>query len=448
VAKPKKPASSRKPSTPAPKAAVVNKTTPAPKAAPIQDAPSKATQAASAKTEQTAVAAPADKPKVEPAKAQTAKDTSVTAKSEAKPAAAEPKTVPADAKPVVADKPAVTDTPEQKAPAAAKPEVKATTPPPSTPTAKPVSPPPPAKSGNAVLPLVLGGVIAAGLGFAASQMSMTGSDTTDLEQAVARQKGQIEELQNATSAAPQSPDLSGIQDSLASLTETVSLFEDRLAEIESRPAATAGSTAPQPDYRDELTALQASVQEQKDEIARLLDNALSVEQATANAARQAALQGSLTQITAALNTGAGYEDAVAQLAANDVADLPEALTANAAEGVPNLLSLQTDFADAARAALTAARAAGTDGGDAGVGAFLRRQLGARSVAPREGSDPDAVLSRAEAAVREGRIADALTEIDTLPPEAQAAMDGWLTKARTRAQAEAAVQDLSQSLTAN
>lgn len=385
MAKPKKPASSRKPSTPAPKAAVVNKTTPAPKAAPIQDAPSKATQAASAKTEQTAVAAPADKPKVEPAKAQ---------------------------------------------------------------TAKPASPPPPAKSGNAVLPLVLGGVIAAGLGFAASQMSMTGSDTTDLEQAVARQQGQIEELQNATSAAPQSPDLSGIQDSLASLTETVSLFEDRLAEIESRPAATAGSAAPQPDYRDELTALQASVQEQKDEIARLLDNAMSVEQATANAARQAALQGSLTQITAALNTGAGYEDAVAQLAANDVADLPEALTANAAEGVPNLLSLQTDFADAARAALTAARAAGTDGGDAGVGAFLRRQLGARSVAPREGSDPDAVLSRAEAAVREGRIADALTEIDTLPPEAQAAMDGWLTKARTRAQAEAAVQDLSQSLTAN
>ena len=83
-----------------------------------------------------------------------------------------------------------------------------------------------------------------------------------------------------------------------------------------------------------------------------------------------------------------------------------------------------------------------------MGGFLRRQLGARSVIPREGSDPDAVLSRAEAAVRDGRVADALREIDALPQGAKDAMQSWSADAKVRADAEAAVQDLSQRLTAN
>ncbi len=70
------------------------------------------------------------------------------------------------------------------------------------------------------------------------------------------------------------------------------------------------------------------------------------------------------------------------------------------------------------------------------------------MAPREGDDPDAVLSRAEAAVRDGRVADALTEIETLPAPVQDAMADWLASARARAATEAAVQDLSQRLTAN
>jgi hypothetical protein len=89
-----------------------------------------------------------------------------------------------------------------------------------------------------------------------------------------------------------------------------------------------------------------------------------------------------------------------------------------------------------------------DAGTGGVGGFLKRQLGARSVAPRDGSDPDAVLSRAEAAVRDGRVGAALTELETLPPEVQSAMEDWLAQARTRADAEQAVQDLSERLTAN
>ena len=97
------------------------------------------------------------------------------------------------------------------------------------------------------------------------------------------------------------------------------------------------------------------------------------------------------------------------------------------------------------AALQAARA-GEDGTiSGGLGGFLRSQLGARSVAPREGDDPDAVLSRAEAALKAGELQTALTEIETLPEEAKAAMSDWITSARMRAQAQSAVNALSQEL---
>ena len=87
-----------------------------------------------------------------------------------------------------------------------------------------------------------------------------------------------------------------------------------------------------------------------------------------------------------------------------------------------------------------------DGG--GIGGFFKQQLGARSVAPRDGDDPDAILSRAEAAMRDGRLADALAEVKALPPEAQEPLSEWLSDAQARHDAQDAVQTLTQRLTAN
>ena len=75
-------------------------------------------------------------------------------------------------------------------------------------------------------------------------------------------------------------------------------------------------------------------------------------------------------------------------------------------------------------------------------AFLRRQTNARSLAPREGNDPDAILSRAEAALSSGDLPAALTELDALPENARAAMDGWIADASARADALAAAADLN------
>ena len=88
---------------------------------------------------------------------------------------------------------------------------------------------------------------------------------------------------------------------------------------------------------------------------------------------------------------------------------------------------------AARAALDAATLSGARGGGftERAGAFLRNQLGVRSLAPQEGTGADAVLSRMQADVEAGDLAAALNEAQALPPEGRAAMQGWLDGATAR-----------------
>ena len=77
--------------------------------------------------------------------------------------------------------------------------------------------------------------------------------------------------------------------------------------------------------------------------------------------------------------------------------------------------------------------------------FLRSQLGARSLVPREGNDPDAVLSRVEAAAREGRMSDALAEVEALPEEGRAELAEWVSQVQSRQEAVSAAHELSAAL---
>lgn len=269
-----------------------------------------------------------------------------------------------------------------------------------------------------------------------------------LRDAIATQDEKIAALSVPTDA----PDLSGIETALSTLSDQLGALEARVTEVESRPvnetAPVQVDGVPVEDVRADLAQMQAALETQQAEIESLLGNAKGIEEATAASARAAAGQRALAQVTAAISNGGGYAPAIDAMTDAGITDLPAALTDPAAEGVATLINLQTRFPDLARAALADARASTTQTEETGVGGFLRRQLGARSVTPREGSDPDAVLSRAEAAVRDGRVADALREINALPQGAIDAMQSWSADAKMRADAEAAVQDLSQRLTAN
>ncbi len=112
-----------------------------------------------------------------------------------------------------------------------------------------------------------------------------------------------------------------------------------------------------------------------------------------------------------------------------------------------MAALQDSFPDAARSGLSAARADIPEG-QATITDFLKRQLNVRSVTPREGSDPDAVLSRMQAAVRGGDLGKALTEAEALPEAARSAMAEWLEAAAARKSAQDAAKEMADSLNSN
>ena len=152
------------------------------------------------------------------------------------------------------------------------------------------------------------------------------------------------------------------------------------------------------------------------------------------AASALAREAARNQIRLALQSGAPFAEPLAVLG-----DPPAALAENAETGVPSQSDLIAEFPDLSRAALRTARTTEA----AGVGSLFRNAFNPRSLEPQQGSDPDAVLSRAEAAVREGDLETALTEIEALPAEVQAVLQDWTTRARARAAALAAADDYLQ-----
>jgi hypothetical protein len=356
--------------------------------------------------------------------------------------------------------------------------------------------PPARRGGSGVVPLIFGGLIAALAGVGAARFVFpdgwpgagdTQTVIADLRTAADAQTARIAELESTLAAlrdqvaavpdpsaalgtlrdelAPQISDAataaSQAADRLGALDAQLSTLTTRVDELAQRPAPagldTASLDAELADFRAELSAAvedaRANVVAAQEEAARIAQEAAeaaaaretaAAEEAEATraaaeaAAAAAARQAAQTSILAALDSGEPYAQHLEGL------DIPAALSAPAADGVPTLTQLVDSYPEAARAALDASIRASVDGTAMDrFTAFLRVQTGARSLEPRDGDDPDAILSRAEAALRTGNLAQALAELDALPEAGQAAMAGWTQSARTRLDALEAAQGLTQ-----
>ena len=315
---------------------------------------------------------------------------------------------------------------------------------------------------------VLGGAVAAVLGFALAQVVPDGWPLGNLaatEVQVAAQAQEIAALKTALAglSAPVAAD-PALADRVTALenreTPELSEIDARVAGLEAQIAVLASADG-SPVAAAALAALQAEVAALKasggplpaavaaaskvfdDKLAAAEAQTVAIVAKVQAAAKTADQRSALGQIRAALDSGAAFASVLPVL---EGVALPEVLTAGAAAGLPTLQSLQAGFPDAARSALDAAMRA--DMGESWtqrVGAFLLTQTGARSLSPREGSDPDAILSRGEAALRAGDLTTAISELNSLPAEGLAALQPWLALANTRLVALDAVATLSATL---
>ncbi|QHQ36900.1 COG4223 family protein [Algicella marina] len=240
--------------------------------------------------------------------------------------------------------------------------------------------------------------------------------------------------------------ISGQIESFGDLAAVEGLSEDSLAEISQFSSAIAGMRA----EISEMAAKNGALSQRLEEVAasanrRVEEAEIAVAEAEVSAEdaeRTAAVRSSIATIRASLAAGSPYQEAVDIVVADGNADVPQILTENAESGFATMTELRASFGDAALDAIRAEIKAEAGGPVSRFGAFLQSQVAARSLTPKEGNSTDAIVSRMSAALDDGNLERALTEAEDLSEAASAAMAGWLQKAHDRANAAAAIEDLS------
>jgi hypothetical protein len=316
--------------------------------------------------------------------------------------------------------------------------------------------------------LLIGGAVFAGwqaptwLGLQQSNAGVVALETrlAESEATLAALRGELEALKSgltevqarpaglsADALAPLQASIDAATQSEAAKAEAVETLASRLSALERAAAAAPDGTIPD----TALAGLQAQIDEVRrtsEEAQGALDDVVArltaLEQTPAPDAAPVAAN-TLGEIAAALETGQPFASALLALReARPDAEGLEMLALHA-NGVLTLTALQAGFPDAARAALSAARATEAAEGETSsrLGAFFRDQLGMRSLSPQDGSDADAVLSRAEAALTSGDLGATVSELAGLPDSAKPAMADWLAAAQARLDALAALAALQE-----
>ena len=354
---------------------------------------------------------------------------------------------------------------------------------------QPTVPPAPAatQSSGGFVGMVVGGIIAGAIGYGIAIYAPLGG-VSDLPGQVATLKSQTTALTDrlaSVEAAPPVPptdpalearvavleeapassvapvDLAPVEAQIAQISDRITALEGRVTAVENRPASAEGSAPASTEMeaavaalRQEIDALkgagaaatadiEAMAAEAQARLAEAEERAAQLKAEAEATARNALARAAVGRIQAALESGAPFETALADMGSVEV---PAVLREAAAGGVASRAALEDAFPAAARAALEAAlRANAGESWTERMGAFLQSTTGARSLTPREGNDPDAILSRAEAAVKEDDLRAALGELAALPPEGQAALADWVAQANRRLDAVQAAADLSTAI---
>ena len=330
------------------------------------------------------------------------------------------------------------------------------------------------RTGPGFVPLVLGGLVSAGIGFGAAYfgvLSVPQADTSGLSATLENQQdtitaleAQISELSSVAPPQAETVDLSPLIDGLSGLSsrldETATALDDvtaRVAELEERPLFSDSGNADSDAMAAAVATLQSQLQNSQtanetmatelQQLATQAQESIAAAEARARQSVETAMaQAALSQLRIAVAVGDPFSGALADVAETAGIGVPEALAATAETGVPTLEQIEAAFPAAARAALPVAmRETAGEGTMDRLGAFLMGQIGGRSIEARDGDDPDAILSRVGAAVDVGDLNAALTEVQALPEAAQAEMADWVALVQARATATDALAAFAAAL---
>ena len=324
------------------------------------------------------------------------------------------------------------------------------------------------RKSSGVLSLVIAGFICSGLGFGAAILSQPSNPIWPVHPDVAQFRDEttgkitgIDTRLNALEGRVSNVDQRAVGDVFQSdLDELTTGFDQRFLEIGSqlqnfdkRLAALEKSTIESaiPDelvaqYQDEVKRLKETLEAQRESLQQFMSETAETANEVTQRAKDTVARGILAQIRAAIDAGGPFDTAIKEFDEQVGEVLPNQLRSLAEEGVQTYQELRDSFAEAARSALNAARDELNESeGFAGIGNYLRKQFQARSVTPKTGDDADAVLSRAEQALRENDLNGALNELDALPDAARDQMQPWIDQARERQDALEQLDILSQEI---
>lgn len=217
--------------------------------------------------------------------------------------------------------------------------------------------------------------------------------------------------------------------------ETINLQLSKLSkrtdDLEKRPVLQAVPEDIIEKHSKELEALQETLTQQREQVQAVMQEAEAKETIAKQAAREARIFSTVSRLSTAIKNGDNFAAVLIDFEAAINFKAPDILHKYAETGFVSKEQLIKDFPIAARLALNSARSEAKDAQGKTFADYLKTQLKARSVMPREGMSADAILSRAEAAVKDDRMTDALSELDALDLIARDQMGDWISKARER-----------------
>jgi uroporphyrinogen-III synthase len=251
----------------------------------------------------------------------------------------------------------------------------------------------------------------------------------------------------------------------------ISELRGRIAALENRPAPTASPAVPAPppsppqpnpetekevaDLKRQIEALRATIQtldqtvtsehEQTKSLSDTVNARGSSEQKVLQAARAAATVGVAARISSALDLGLPFASDLALLTPliqgdAKLTEIAGQLKPYAEAGVASRAALAAEFPAVAKAAL--AQDLADDSFGERVLGKLRNLVSLRRVGDVPGDAVEAKIARAEVALKQGNLAQAVVLMKSLPANVASAVAPWLAKAEAHLAAEQAVDRLS------